>query len=294
MAIDAKKEITEWVNSVTPEMLFMDLRRKVWGQERELRKAAMLIYAFFYNLIYGNGEKYHFLIEGTSGCGKSTFAHALKSLVPFPVIIADASQVTASGYRGAEASSLVDDDNLMQEWCGCGIIILDEIDKLMTGYDQAFHRAAQENFLKMLDGDTVILRDDAHISCDRILFIGMGAFSELREKQQNPPKCIGFDSGEAAAAKKSPHLTKEELVEAGCSEQLLGRFITVLHFRPLGRQTLHQMVHQAMLEVTTICGCVPLSEAEINYIVTQAIHSEFGCRSIRSAVWERCLERLSA
>lgn len=294
MAMDARKEVMRWVNSVTPEMLYMDLREKVWGQDRELRKAATLIYAFFYNLIYGDGEKYHFLIEGTSGCGKSTFAHALKSVVPFPVIIADASQVTASGYKGTEASSLVDDENLLQEWCGCGIIILDEIDKLMTGYDQGFHRSAQENFLKMLDGDTVILKDESHVSCGKLLFIGMGAFTELREKQRKPARSIGFGAGEDPSQEKPRGLTKEDMVQAGCSEQLLGRFITLLHFKPLSRKVLEKAVRQAVLEVTKICGSVPLSKAEIRYIVCQAMHSEFGCRSIRSAVWEASLERLSA
>lgn len=294
MAIDAHKEVKEWVDTITPEMLYMDLRQKVWGQDKEILKAATLIFAFFYNLIYGNGEKYHFLIEGTSGCGKSTFAHALKSLVPFPVIIADASQVTASGYKGAEASAIVDNETLLQDWCGCGIIILDEIDKLMLGPDQGYHRSAQENFLKMLDGDTVILKDETHVSCDKLLFIGMGAFTEQRKKRKNPPRCIGFDCGCESKGYQSPYLTKEELVQAGCSEQLLGRFMTVLHFKPLSRKVLEKAVKEAVSEVTKICGYVRLSNAEVRAIIQQAMTSDFGCRSIRSAVWERCLDRLSA
>ena len=36
MAIDAHKEVKEWVDTVTPEMLYMDLRQKVWGQDKEI------------------------------------------------------------------------------------------------------------------------------------------------------------------------------------------------------------------------------------------------------------------
>ena len=37
MAIDAHKEVKERVDTVTPEMLYMDLRQKVWGQDKEMQ-----------------------------------------------------------------------------------------------------------------------------------------------------------------------------------------------------------------------------------------------------------------
>lgn len=294
MAIDARQEVEKWVRSINQEMLFEQLRTKVWGQDQELRKAATLIYAFFRSLVYEEGRKYHFLIEGSSGCGKSTFAHALKACVPFPVIIADASMCTPSGYRGTQASAIVNDDDLLQEWCGCGIIILDELDKLMTDYDAGFHRGAQENFLKMLDGDDVILKDESRVNCGRMLFIGMGAFSEQRKKQSAPSRCIGFDSSSHAsiAQTQKPIITREDLLQAGVSEQLLGRFVTVLHFKSLGRKVLNRAVREACMEVESICGILPLSRKEVHEIVCEAMQSDFGCRSIRSAVWEKSLDRL--
>lgn len=185
-----QRELEKWLRQHSAMDVFSKLRERVMGQDEALRKASILVYSFLRNVcICQNDTKYHFMIEGTSGCGKTTFAKALKEVVPCPVIIADATQVTAAGYKGAEASDLLRSEEL-DAWWGCGILILDELDKLMEPISSSssdnFHRQSLETFLKILDGGTIKARDgETNINCERMLVIGMGAFSPAREDQSH-------------------------------------------------------------------------------------------------------------
>ena len=56
--------------------IFQQLKEKVWGQDQALMQATILVYSFLKNASLGHFDtKFHFMIEGQSGCGKSTFAH---------------------------------------------------------------------------------------------------------------------------------------------------------------------------------------------------------------------------
>lgn len=170
--------IYRYVQNNSPFDIYMKIKEKVLGQDAALRQASLLVYAFLKTLAYGNYAeyKYHFMIEAESGCGKTTFANALKAAVPIPLAICDASQTTANGWKGMDAADLMDNPEF-EKW-GCGIICLDELDKAIMplGTDVPHHRLTQESFLKMFDGGVVHNRDGKVFECDRFLFIGMGAF----------------------------------------------------------------------------------------------------------------------
>lgn len=296
-AFQPQFELKKWLRSFNAAHIYAGLKEKVYGQDDALRKASVLIYSFLRNVtIFQFDTKFHFMIEGTSGCGKTTFAKALKSIVPCPVICADATQVTASGYRGIDASDLVRSEEL-DKWWGCGILILDEVDKLMepgTGSDN-FHRQSLETFLKILDGGDIQTRDaETIIHCNRLLVIGMGAFTPARERSRTVPvQSIGFGRSESfqLSTQEDGTLSRDMMTDYCGSEQFMGRFLTVLHFNTPGKEVYRKIVKEAIDEIRWLHGCdaIQLTDSEIGEIIDTAIQSEYGCRGIRSAIWERLL-----
>lgn len=281
-----------WLKETGPSKLFDRLQAKVLGQDEELRKAAILIHGYLRGIANNQSStKLHFLIEGKSGCGKTTFAQTLAEVLPCPVITVDSSQLTPAGYKGAEAADFVSSEEL-ENWWGCGVVILDELDKVMEPLpnDGNFRRQGMENLLKMLDGGSVVDRNGKTIDCRRMLFIGMGAFSQLKGKQPEKHP-IGFAPTATTLTTTEPtvELSKETMSDFCGSEQFLGRFVTVLHFKPLGRDLYMKIIERTRFEIMKLFGDCPMTLEEAEEIIDRAMGSEFGCRSIRSAVWENFL-----
>lgn len=280
--------ISQYVQSNRPVDIYMKIKEKVLAQDVAVRQASLLVYAYLKSLVSCNYEdyKYHFIIEAESGCGKSTFAKALKAAVQIPVIICDASQVTGAGWHGCDAADLLDNDELWK-W-GCGIIILDELDKTIMpqgGNAENHHRFVQESFLKMMDGGTVHNKDGKAIDCCRFLFIGMGAFTPMREKKVEP-RPIGFGAVQKAEeSATSDVITRDHITEVCGSEQFMGRFVSVLHFKRLGLQHYQIMLKNAVDEICETYGSWELPKEVERQILRQALESPYGARNIRNEVW---------
>ena len=62
--------LREWLERNSLAGFYDTLKRKVWGQDEEIKKAAIMIYGFI-SAMAGNSfdKKFHFMIEGSSGCG---------------------------------------------------------------------------------------------------------------------------------------------------------------------------------------------------------------------------------
>lgn len=353
--------LRDWLDNHSPINLYALLKRRVLGQDDELRKAAILIYGFLSSMANSEFTRpMHFLIEGKSGCGKSTFANALQAILPCPVVIADGSSITPAGYHGADIGDWVSNVEF-EEFQYCGVLVIDEIDKLMAptlcSTHGNFHLEAMHTLLKLMDGGSVVDRRGNMIPCNKILVIGMGAFSDLREEVK-PKRKIGFavddDYGPSQSPSDAPkkvfgdrgmltpengltglseslrHSTKSpddtgavfndnsytyinktkaahnatERLTAGSSEdesiigkkrisaysgseQLLGRFLTVLHFKSLGRRMFHRIAIQAEREIQNTFACgFSLPADKMSEIIDEAMSSDFGARAIKSAVWE--------
>lgn len=265
-------ELRKWLSENTALNLFLRLRSKVYGQDEELKTAAILVYGYIKTMLSGYVDpKFHFLIEGKSGCGKTTFANALRDILPCPVITVDASQLTPAGFRGAEAADFVSAEEL-REWYGCGVVILDELDKVMEPLSSSssdnFHRQGLENLLKMLDGGTVYNRDGNPVDCSRILFIGMGAFSPLEQEKQVVRRPIGFEA--TAETVEKTELTKGTMAGYCGSEQFLGRFVKDLHFKTLGQELYYKIILQTQLELSRVYGVFRFTKEELERITEEA------------------------
>lgn len=292
--------LREWLECNSISGFYENLKKKVWGQDEELKKAAIMIYGFITAMANNAFDrKFHFMIEGASGCGKSTFAYRLQELLPIPVLVLDSSTITPSGYKGTNIAEILASEELEKFW-GCGILVADELDKLMQPTHSSegnFHQEALHNFLKLMDGGVLTLKDGTVFPCNKLLVIGMGAFSPLRQPQTVPVRRnIGFCAerlSEAAQAPQRPveqNITKEQMTAFCGSNQFLGRFLTVLHFKKLGKEAFHKIVWQTEAEIREVYGCgfgLPMEERLM--LIEKAMTADFGARGIKSAVWEAFL-----
>ena len=290
----------EWLRKTSPIDLYNQLCSHVYSQDAEMKKAAVMLHGFITAMARSNFDtRFSLLIEGSSGSGKTSFAKALKKIMPCPVVVADASSLSPSGYKGMNISDVfsasTSDKGDLAAWSHCFILVLDELDKLLkpaVSSDGNFHLECINNLLKVLDGDSIITKD-GEVSCEKVFVIGLGAFSDLR-KPVEADKCrsIGFCAETASTAHKEPPapISKEILTKYCQSEQFIGRFPVILHFQKLGRSAYEKLVEKEISELRSIYGYFSFPYERIRAIVNKAMTTEFGGRSIKAEVWNWFLE----
>lgn len=148
-------------------------------------------------------NKSHILISGPSGTGKTEMVRVVAKELDIPLFAANTPDYTKAGYYGKDVPSLLlgllTAANGDQKKAEHGIIILDEIDKLVTFDDKGFGKAVLHELLKILDRDVIEVEVEKGRN-NKIMFdtsnltvICMGSFDELYEKKkQNKKNAIGF------------------------------------------------------------------------------------------------------
>ncbi|MCE0499319.1 MAG: AAA family ATPase [Methylacidiphilales bacterium] len=202
--------------------------------------------------------KQNVLIIGPTGVGKTYLVKCLAELVGVPMVKADATKFTETGYVGGDVEDLVRDlihqaegDKELAQY---GIIYLDEVDKLAsatggTGRDVS-GRGVQTNLLKLMEETEVPLRSQTDIQSQlqaamefqrrggkvkketintrNILFIVSGAFDKLPEivKRRLSKSEIGFAAAQKPERKPEDILaavTTRDLVDYGLEPEFVGR-----------------------------------------------------------------------
>lgn len=197
--------------------------------------------------------------------------------LPIPVAVISANTLTGSGWRGKNTTTILEDlrqackpiikkdpqiwglsadlylkdkdqykkliNRACVDLCSHGIIILDEFDKLRArpgdGQDTFFQRMVQHELLKIIEGGVGFGDDPSteEIDTTGILFIMMGAFSDMYDRQQD----IGF--GSEAAAEVPFHLpSTQELIDYGYIPELIGRIPVRTSYKALTEDILFDIL----------------------------------------------------
>ena len=144
-------------------------------------------------------EKSNILMIGPTGCGKTYLVQTLAKLLDVPLAIADATSLTEAGYIGDDIESVVTKllsaaDNDVDR-AQCGIIFIDEIDKIArkknTTSRDVSGESVQQGMLKLLEGANIEVPIGANsknamvplatVNTRNILFRCGGAFPDLDE-----------------------------------------------------------------------------------------------------------------
>ena len=262
-------------------------------------------------------EKSNILMLGPTGSGKTYMVKTLAKLLKVPLAIADATTLTEAGYIGDDVESVVsklltaaNNDVFKTE---CGIVFVDEIDKIARKADERARdirgESVQQAMLKLLEGSKIEvpmgngagarmgLVPQATVDTSNILFICGGAFSGLDEvikKRLTTSAAIGFNSSLKDAFDEDEDLllqtTNEDLRNYGMIPEFIGRLPIVMSLHALDRDMLVKIIRDPKNSISRqyqklfFIDGVDLEFTQDAYeaIAQKALEKKTGARAIRA------------
>ena len=265
-------------------------------------------------------EKSNILMLGPTGSGKTYLVKTLAQLLKVPIAIADATTLTEAGYIGDDVESVV--SKLLTAAGGdvfkteCGIVFVDEIDKIARKADERARdirgESVQQAMLKLLEGSKIevstgggkmsfmaAMGQTKTIDTSNILFICGGAFSGLDEvikKRLTTSASIGFNSDLKDAFDHDDDIlqqtTTEDLREYGMIPEFIGRLPIMYALHPLDRDMLVRILKEPKNSIVrqyqklfNIDGVkLEFSDSALEAIADQALKKKTGARALRSII----------
>jgi len=151
-------------------------------------------------------HKFNYLFMGPTGCGKTYMVELLfNKILKLPNIIVDITTFSETGYIGEDVTTiltrLINAAEGDPGWASCGIVCIDEFDKLATSRSNARFSGegttkdvsglgVQRELLKMLESTQILVPLDygysaygqkVSLSTEDISFLACGAFSGFKE-----------------------------------------------------------------------------------------------------------------
>lgn len=269
-------------------------------------------------------EREHYLFLGTTGSGKTYLAELLfREILPVPTLVADTTRFSETGYIGDDVQMLISHLFEIAEqnraWASCGVICLDEFDKLATSRSSARFAGegttkdvsgfgVQRGLLTLLSGRSTTFPGDfgysghgaqVEMPLRNIMFIGCGAFSGL----QGTATTLGSNSSVGFGQKSKPKVSDDiaqevgsELMENttafanyGMLPELMGRFSRLVSFQPLTKAVLREILDDTLLtkyhrEFKREGVELVIEESVIESIVEAAHRRETGARGLRASL----------
>ena len=262
-------------------------------------------------------EKTNLMLLGPTGSGKTYLVKKLAEMMKVPYYIADANNMTASGYVGKDVESVV--DGLFQNARGnfdaaaTGIVFIDEFDKICSKTDGGGNKrkdvggeAVQQALLMLIEGTEIEMERMQGLSKIRfvvdtsnILFIVGGAFTGLDEIIQKrlgeDKRSIGFGANFKEAESLVNIFNKvqpEDLEEYGFIPEILGRIPTIAPLQELTKENLIDILTKVKNNLMDQYGRLfaysgldlKISKKGLEYIAEKAIERKVGARGLKSLI----------
>ncbi|SDH56774.1 AAA family ATPase [Propionivibrio dicarboxylicus] len=245
---------------VTPSVIVRYLDQYVIGQENAKKILAVAVYTHYRKIASAASRrsvaaKSNVLLIGSSGTGKTLVCETLSRMLGVPFVTADATSLAQTRYVNDEIEAVLlrlleragDDLRKAQ----CGIVFIDEIDKLKAS--PGLQRAAsgesvQHALLKIMEGAPVRMKDGRCIDTTNILFICGGAFvglDELMAKRRG----FGFiatsaNDNQAILDRLNRRVKPTDLAEYGLIPEFTGRLPIVARFDDLDKAMLVRIISE--------------------------------------------------
>ncbi|HEU4507781.1 MAG TPA: AAA family ATPase [Pyrinomonadaceae bacterium] len=319
---EALREFIDQVPLLSPLEISNELEKLGYkGQIDQRRALALMAYRHVRRLkrIYLDGEalnalppKQNVLMLGPTGCGKTFMVELLfQNILKLPTVIVDITSFTESGYIGDNVRTiltrLILNANGNQHLAECGIVCLDEFDKIASSSSNARFAGqgttkdvsgygVQRELLGMMHGAEVLVAMDygfseygprVQVSTHNIPFIACGAFSGMDELLRENRSNIGFRN---AAGEDSSQLTLDEVgsfQKFGFLPELIGRFTRIISFPKLSTETLKQILTENVLpqfinEFRAEDLELKVSEAALDHLVARSEKRNTGARGLQT------------
>lgn len=294
-------------NVITPKTLFKELSKVVVGQFEAKKVLSVAVSNHYKRIKYQlDVEKSNVLMIGPSGCGKTLLAKTLAKIIDVPIAIVDATVYTEAGYVGEDVENillrLLQNANFDKEKAECGIVFIDEIDKLSRKTESTSitrdvsGEGVQNSLLKIIEGNVINIpptggrkhpyQDYITFDTSNVLFICAGAFDGL--KLTSTTKNVGFMQG----IKEKEIDINSELIKYGIIPELLGRLPVLVKMDSLSKEELKEILllkdygvisqYEKLLHVDNIE--LIIKESAISKIVELAYKSKGGARSLKKVL----------
>lgn len=276
------------------------------------------------------GIKNNVLMIGPTGVGKTYMIKLIAKKIGVPFVKGDATKFSETGYVGGDVEDLVrdlvreaDEDIELAE---CGIIYIDEIDKIASSHHligaDVSRTGVQRALLKPLEETEVDLkvphdpismmqevehfrktgkREKRSVNTKNILFIMSGAFTDLVPivKKRISDQGIGF----GAKIKNSEdgtdflkHITAEDLTSFGFESEFVGRLPVKAVFEHLTEEDLYTILNNPnnpvilgkKLDFAAYDIDIKFEDKALRLIASDAFSENTGARGLVSAI-ERAL-----
>ncbi|ASV44209.1 ATP-dependent Clp protease ATP-binding subunit [Salicola phage SCTP-2] len=257
-----------------------------------------------------NVEKSNIMIMGESGTGKTALLKTIAEYIDVPLSIVDTSVMTSDGYMGESVDNAVvelykkaNNDKKIAEK---GIIFFDELDKKKKSKSPSSGKdvggeSVQTSMLKLLEGKEVKVDKDVVIDTTNILFIGGGAFVDIKDiiEERLKTKKIGYKTQKNNVNMQEIYkeVNDEDLNVYGLIPELIGRFPVITHTHKLDNEDLKRVItepdnsvlrqYQKLFKMDGIN--LTFDNKAIEFIAHKASEGNTGVRGIRK-IFENVLE----
>ena len=326
---DEKKEpIIKLEDIPAPHKLKAKLDEYVIGQEEAKKILSVAVYNHYKRVATNTMdeieiEKSNILMLGPTGCGKTYLVKTLAKLLDLPLAIADATALTEAGYIGDDIESVVSKllaaaDNDVDK-AECGIIFVDEIDKLAkkpnSNHRDVSGEAVQQGMLKLLEGADIEVPIGATsknamvpmttVNTRNILFICGGAFPDIEDNIKSrltKQAGIGFNSELKDKYDKDTKLlhkvTTEDIKKYGMIPEFVGRLPIICALDSLDEEALVQILkepknailkqYQKLLQLDEVN--LIFDDSALCAIAKKAKERDTGARALRAIIEEFMLD----
>jgi ATP-dependent Clp protease ATP-binding subunit ClpX len=275
--------------------------------------------------------KSNILMLGPTGIGKTYLIKLIAKKIGVPFVKADATKFSETGYVGGDVEDLIRDlvkeakDDI--ELAECGIIYLDEIDKIAASPNvigsQVSRTGVQRALLKPMEETDVDLkvphdpvsmmqeleafqrtgkRSHRRVNTSNILFILSGAFSGLTDiiRKRLSKQNIGFNATLIQSEKDDVVLSStnsQDLVDFGFESEFIGRVPVRCILEPLSEKDLYQILRMPnnpiilskRMDFNAYGIDIVFTDNALMYLAKKAFKENTGARGLVSAVEESLL-----